>query len=233
MQTELLCRPGAAAAKVTLAKGETLLAQAGAMIAQSRDMKISTSTVQRGAQGQSLLAKAMSAAKRLLAGESLFLNTFTPGGEDGEVLLAATLPGDLMIRELHNETLMVQGGSWLACTEGVTVDAAWQGFKGFFTGESVFWVKLSGTGTVILSSFGCIYPYEIRGQAWVDTGHIVAFEESLKFKVTKPGGSWIAAILGGEGLACQFEGNGTVWCQSHNPPAFGQRLGPMLLPKEH
>ena len=68
----------------------------------------------------------------------------------------------------------------------------------------------------------------VDGEYIVDTGHIVAFNETLNFTITKAGGSWMTAILGGEGLVCKFQGRGTVWCQSHNPSGFGQAIGPLL-----
>ena len=68
-------------------------------------------------------------------------------------------------------------------------------------------------------------PVEVNGEYIVDTGHIVAFNETLSFTLTKAGGSWATAIFGGEGLVCKFQGQGTVWCQSHNLGSFGGALG--------
>ena len=45
-----------------------------------------------------------------------------------------------------------------------------------------------------------------------------------------PDKSWLASILGGEGIVCRFQGKGTVWCQSHNAPSFGHTIGPLLKP---
>jgi uncharacterized protein (AIM24 family) len=80
----------------------------------------------------------------------------------------------------------------------------------------------------VLSSFGAIYPIEVNGDYIVDTGHIVAFNETLNFSITKAGKSWIQSIFGGEGMVCKFSGRGTVWCQSHNTKSFGNLLGPKL-----
>ena len=70
------------------------------------------------------------------------------------------------------------------------------------------------------------------GEYIVDTGHIVAFNETLDFSMTKAGKSWLSSILGGEGLVCKFKGMGTVWCQSHNPASFGTSLTPALRPRK-
>jgi uncharacterized protein (TIGR00266 family) len=95
----------------------------------------------------------------------------------------------------------------------------------------LFWLKVKGNWTVIINSFGAIYPIYIDGEHIVDTGHIVAFEESLNFSLTKAGKSWVSSFLGGEGLVCKFKGKGTVWIQSHNSASFGSILGSKLKPR--
>ncbi len=226
MNIELLYRPGNTAARIDLAANETCTAESGAMIAMSGNMDITTSTHKK--KGRGLLK----AAKRMLAGESLFLNHFEPKGGPGELILGTGLAGDMMTLELDNESLIVQGSSYLACEHGIEIDLGWQGFKSFISGESVFWVSLKGSGKVVVSSFGAIYPIEVDGEYIVDTGHIVAFNETLDFSVTKAGKSWLQSFLGGEGLVCKFNGKGTVWCQSHNPGSFGSSLTPTLRPRK-
>jgi uncharacterized protein (TIGR00266 family) len=95
----------------------------------------------------------------------------------------------------------------------------------------MFWVKCSGTGDVLLNSFGAIHEIEVNGEYVVDTGHIVAFDDTLQFNLGKAGSSWIGSFLGGEGLVCKFKGQGKLYCQSHNPPSFGKLLGPKLRPR--
>jgi len=108
----------------------------------------------------------------------------------------------------------------------------WQGFKSLLSGESMLWLNLKGRGKIVLSSFGAIYPIEVDGEYIVDSGHIVAFNETLNFSITKAGSSWLQSFLGGEGLVCKFKGKGTVWCQSHNPKSFGLSLSPSLRPRK-
>jgi uncharacterized protein (TIGR00266 family) len=225
MEIEYLHRPGNTAAKITLNGNETLTAESGAMIAMSGDMGITTTTHKKKS------GSLFKAAKRLLAGESLFLNHFDAPLAGGEVWLGTSLAGDMMTYELDNESLIVQGGSYVACEHDVEVDLGWQGFKTIFSGESIFWVHLKGKGKVVLSSFGCIYPVEVDGEYIVDSGHIVAFNETLDFSITKAGKSWLHSFLGGEGLVCKFQGKGTVWCQSHNPQSFGNSMSSMLKPR--
>jgi uncharacterized protein (TIGR00266 family) len=226
MQTEIIHSPGAAAARVILDPGETISTEAGAMIAIGGEVAIETSTHQKGSGGGILKA-----AKRLLGGESFFLNHYTAGAGGGEVWLAQTLPGDMMKFALEGQTLIVQAGSFVACSAGVGMEVGWQGFKNLFSGESMFWLRIGGTGRLILSSYGAIYPVQVNGEYIVDTGHIVAFDETLNYKLSKAGKSWWSSILGGEGLVCRFQGQGIVWCQSHNEPSFGHTIGPELRPR--
>ncbi|PVZ69469.1 TIGR00266 family protein [Pelagibaculum spongiae] len=222
MQVELIHRPGNTAAKITLAEGEACTTESGAMIAMSGNMDIETTTHQKGKRGL------LKAVKRMFSGESLFMNHFQPKDGSGELWLGTALAGDMMEYQLDNENLIVQGSSFLACEHGIDLDTGWQGFKTILSGESIFWVNLKGSGKVVLNSFGAIYPVEVDGEYIVDSGHIVAFNESLNFTITKAGKSWLHSYLGGEGLVCKFHGKGTVWCQSHNPGSFGSSLTPSL-----
>jgi uncharacterized protein (TIGR00266 family) len=136
----------------------------------------------------------------------------------------------MFVKELNAEKLIVQGGSYMASDPDIEVDFSWQGMKSMFSGEGMFWLNINGTGKVLINAYGMIYPVEVDGEYIVDTGHIVAFEPSLSFKISKAGASWMSSILGGEGLVCRFKGKGTVWCQSHNPNSFGSNIGPNLKP---
>lgn len=226
VKVELQMRPGSSAAKITLAPNSQLTAEGGAMIAMSPNIEMTTSTHTKQSGGF------MRGLKRMISGESFFLNHYFGGNQGGTVWLGATLPGDMMVHELNGEGIIVQGGSYVASTQGIDIDSSWQGFKSLISREPLFWLKVKGNGTVVINSFGAIYPVKVNGEYIVDTGHIVAFEESLNFSLTKAGKSWMSSFLGGEGLVCKFRGNGTIWLQSHNSSSFGSTLGPKLKPRK-
>ena len=225
MNVEIVHSPGNAAARLKLQNGESVTAEAGAMIAMSGNVNIETSTYQKGQGG------VLKALKRMISGESFFLNHFTASADGDEVWVSPVLAGDLLTHEINGETLIVQSGSFLAAEKTIQMDMNWQGFKTMFSGESMFWLRVSGTGKVVLSAFGAIYPIEVDGEYIVDTGHIVAFDETLNFTISKASASLIGSFLGGEGLVTRFTGKGTVWCQSHNAGSFGRALGPQLRPR--
>jgi uncharacterized protein (TIGR00266 family) len=226
MQIELTHKPGCAVAKITLQPGESVTTEGGGMIAMNTNLSVKTSMHKKENQGF------FSAVKRMLAGESLFFNHYTAGSAPGTVYVAPDMLGDVMQHELHGNAILVQSGSYVASTGDVSIEMNMQGFKSLFSGEGLFWLKLKGTGTVLLNSFGAIYPVQVNGEYIVDTGHIVAFDESLNFTITKVGSSLFSSFLGGEGLVCKFKGQGTVWCQSHNPNNFGAYIGSKLKPRK-
>ncbi len=225
MQIDIQLGPGNSVAKIQMGPNEALTAEGGAMIAMSNDMDIQTTTYKKNSGG------IMKGIKRMISGESFFINHYTAGPNGGELYLAPGLHGDMFTYELNNNALIVQSGSYLASEPGVEIDFNWQGLKSMFSGEGLFWLNLNGQGKVIVNSYGAIYPVEVDGDYIVDTGHIVAFEPTLSFNISKVGRNWLSSFLGGEGFVCRFKGKGTVWCQSHNQRNFGTSIGPKLKPR--
>jgi uncharacterized protein (TIGR00266 family) len=212
-------RPSFATATLTLAPGESVRAEAGAMLSHSEGVTIDT-----GASGGLL----SSLKRSVLGGESFFQNTFTAPDTGGEVTLAPPLPGDLVQVDLDG-TLYVQSGSYLASATSVSLDTAFGGGRTFFGGEGFFLLELSGTGETLLSSYGAIDERQLEdGETFVvDTGHVVAFDGTASFDVDRVGGLR-STLFSGEGLVCTFRGPGRVWTQSRSADAFVTWLIPKL-----
>ena len=220
MQTEILYRPSYSLAVVKLNPNETLQVEGGAMVSMTPNLKLETK-----AKGGIL----KSLARSVLGGESFFMNTYTAPSEGGEITLAPALPGDVQVMELQNEVLMVQSGSYVASSQGINVDTKWGGAKTFFGSEGLIMLKVSGTGTLIVSSYGAIHPVELAaGQKYVvDTGHLVTFEDRLDFKVQKVAG-WKSTLFSGEGLVVELTGPGKLTLQTRSEDAFLAWLMPHL-----
>jgi uncharacterized protein (TIGR00266 family) len=225
MNIQLLQQPDSAIARVILDAGEELVAQAGAMIAMNANIDVNT-TLRQGKGGG-----IMGGLKRMLAGQSLFLSVFRSPVTGSEILLAPKMMGDMMQYQMNGNELIVQSSSYLASESDVDMELGFTGLKSLFSGESIFWLKMSGYGAVLLTSFGGIYSIDIDGDYIVDTGHIVAFENTLEYQITKPSASWIGSFLGGEGFVCRFHGKGKLYCQTHNAGAFGSLVGSQLPPR--
>jgi uncharacterized protein (TIGR00266 family) len=234
MHINLINQPGAAAAHLLLDPSEVIYAEAGSMIAMNAETRVKTVTRSdsgKDAQGKKKGGGLLKAMKRMLAGESLFINEYVAGQAGGLLLLAAALPGDLVTLDLgQTGPVVAQGGSFLAYESGVTMDTQFGGAKNLFSGEGLFWLKFGGEGKVLLSSFGAIYEVPVNGEYIVDSGHLVAFQETLTYKMSRSA-KGIGSMLGsGEGLVMRFTGQGRLWCQSHHAGSFGRHLGPHLRP---
>jgi len=220
MKVEILFRPSYSIAKVLLDPNEGVVAESGAMVGMSTDLQVETKM--RGGLLQSL-------ARSVLGGESFFVNTYRASARGGELLLAPTLPGDVFTTEMSGETYLVQSGSFLASSESVVTDTKWSGARTFFGGEGLIMLRCSGTGTLILSSYGAIHELTLAaGESYtVDTGHLVAFSEKMGFKVRAIGGLK-TTVLGGEGLVVDLTGPGRVLLQTRSEGAFLNWLLPKI-----
>jgi uncharacterized protein (TIGR00266 family) len=144
MEFDIRNRPSLAAVDVSLGQGESIMAEAGAMVAYDEGLDIETN---RGGGG---LLKNLK--RSVLGEESFFRNTFT-ADSPGSVLLAPPLPGDVVQHDLDG-TIFVQSGSYLAAATDIDVDTTFGGGKSFFGGEGLFLLELTGTGPVLMSSYG-------------------------------------------------------------------------------
>ncbi len=218
MKVDVEYKPSYSVAVVSLERGEALLAESGAMVSMSSSIRIDTKM--RGGLFGSL-------KRRLLGGESFFINTFTAEGGPGEVLLAPALPGDIMTAEISG-TMYFQSGSFLGGSPTLEIDTKWGGARTFFASEGLFLLKIHGAGTVIAASYGAIHKVHLDGGSYVcDTGHIVAFTDSLAFDV-RPVGGLKSTLLSGEGLVCEFHGTGDLYLQTRSTQAFLAWLLPHL-----
>ncbi|WP_449416286.1 TIGR00266 family protein [Phormidium nigroviride] len=204
--------PSYASLRLDLKANETVFVESGAMAAMDSCIKMK-SKVQGGL---------MKGIGRMLGGESLFISEFTAEGKPGQLFVSPGVPGDIQHYYLNGNgnNLMVQSSGFVASSSTVTIDTKFQGFKGFFSGESLFLIKATGKGDFWFSSYGAIVEIPIDGDYVVDTGYIVAFEDTLNYNVEMMGGlsfkSLKTGILGGEGLVCRFQGQGRLWVQSRN-----------------
>jgi uncharacterized protein (TIGR00266 family) len=101
--------------------------------------------------------------------------------------------------------------------------------KDIFSREGLFLLKISGSGTLFLSSYGAIHEIDLaKGETYrVDTGYMVAFAHEVNYRVTKVGGLK-STLFSGEGLVCELTGPGKIFIQSRSADAFLSWLIPQL-----
>jgi uncharacterized protein (TIGR00266 family) len=220
MQIDIRYQPSYSLAIIRLEPNESIQAEAGAMVSMTANLEIAT-----GMKGGLLGA----VTRTVLGGETLFSNTFTSRGGPGEITLAPSLPGDIGTLRLSNQTLYIQSGSFLAGDPGLNLDLKWGGARSFFGSEGLFLLKASGSGPIVLCSYGAIHKVTLDGRApyLCDTGHVVAFTEGLQYDVRRVGG-WKSTLLSGEGLACEFRGAGDLYMQTRSTQAFLSWLIPRI-----
>jgi len=230
VQVQILHQPSFSMAAVALERGEQIMAESGAMVGMSPTIRLEASAAGGGFFG---------AVKSAIGGESLFRTTYTAEHGPGEVLLAPATLGDVLAVELTGGRVFVQPGSYLAGDPRLTVGI--QGsLRGMLSGEGLFLLTIQGSGLLLLSSFGAISSQELAvGEEFlVDTGHIVAFEDSVSYRIEKATGQsqgiggflkgMVQSALSGEGFVCRYRGPGKIYLQSRRLAGFARQLLPFL-----
>ncbi len=216
MKSEILYPGAFPMVQVALAAGESIKAESGAMVAASPAIDVE-SKLEGG------FLKALS--RKVLTGEKFFFQTLRATRGAGEVLLAPTVPGEIVIMELDGvHEYMVQKDGFLAGSEGIKIESWMQSLsRGLLGGEGFFILNVSGKGQLILNSFGAIHRVELRPdeEYIVDNSHLVAWTATTTYNIEKASAGWIASFTSGEGFVCRFRGPGLVYIQSRNPGGFG------------
>jgi uncharacterized protein (TIGR00266 family) len=197
------------AVDVFLTAGESVYTESGGMAWMKGDVKMETST--KGG--------LMSGLGRALAGESLFMTTYTC--RSGEAFLAFTpeVPGKVVAHELAaGQSLICQKDSFMAADDSVKLEMHFRKKlgAGLFGGEGFILQKLTGPGTALVEIPGEVREYDLAaGESLkVDPGHIALFEPTVDYDITMVRG--VKNILfAGEGLfLATLTGPGKVWLQS-------------------
>ena len=210
--------------EVTLDKNESIFTQTGAMAWQTQGINMKTNA--RGGVMKSL--------SRMFAGESIFMNTFTSDVDGAKVAFATTVPGDVKAIDLSKskDGITFQKGSFLCAEPSVELKVAFSKkfTAGLFGGEGFILQKANGNGMLFLEVDGDQIEKELApGEVIkVDTGNVVAFENSVAYEIeTVKGLSNI--FLGGEGLfLTKLTGPGKVIIQSQNFGDFANRIISMM-----
>ena len=193
---------------LSLQQGETVLSEAGAMMYMKGGIKIDAE----------LKGGILGGIKRALTRESLFLVKFEATSNDAELGLASPIPGHMKQMKLSNSTIICQRDAFLAAVGEIETDvtlAKRLGF-GFFGGEGFILQKLTGTGDVFLSAGGNFVEMKLsQGETLdVDTGCIVAMDESIDYDI-KSIGNIKTSLFAGEGLfVAHLTGPGNVLIQT-------------------
>lgn len=203
--------------RVDLQPGQVIVAEAGAMVARHSPVQMEVKLNAGRAAGFFAKLKALLIAfvRKLVGGETFFVNHFsTP--QPGSVWLAPTMPGPIQYRRLNGEKLVLSTGAYLASVGDVDMRLKFGGLRGLLAREGAFFLEVSGVGDLWFTSYGGIEAIDVNGTYVVDNGHIVGFEGNLNFQIMSAGGGFLGFFASGEGLVCEFQGQGRLYVQTRN-----------------
>jgi uncharacterized protein (TIGR00266 family) len=207
--------------EIELDPGETVIAEAGTMMYMEDGINFETKMGDGSKPQAGFLDKLVSVGMRVITGESLFLTHFTNGVSAGKrhAAFGAPYPGTIMaidLDEAHGE-LICQKDSFLAAALGTELSIAFNKKigAGLFGGEGFILERLRGDGMVFVHAGGTIVERRLNNEKiMVDTGCIVAFENTIDYNIQQAG-NLKSMIFGGEGLfLATLQGSGRIWLQS-------------------
>lgn len=208
--------------EIELDPNETAVAESGSFMMMDDGIQMATIFGDGSQQqGSGLLGKLLSAGKRVLTGESLFMTTFTNMMQGKKkVSFASPYPGKIIPLDLLqlNGRVICQKDAFLCAAKGVSVGIEWQKKlgTGIFGGEGFIMQKLEGDGMAFVHAGGHVFARDLQpGETLkLDTGCVVAYTQTIDFDIQYVGGIR-NTIFGGEGLFfATLRGPGTVWIQT-------------------
>jgi uncharacterized protein (TIGR00266 family) len=206
----------------TLAPGESVVCESGAMSWMSPNMQMETVG---GGVGKMF--------GRMFSGESLFQNRYTAEGGQGMIAFASHFPGSIRAVEVRpDKPIVVQKSAFLACDPGVELSVFFQKKlgTGLFGGEGFIMQKLSGSGIAFIEIDGHAMEYELKPgqQIIVDTGYLAMMDSTCQMDVQTVKGVK-NVLFGGESLFnTVVTGPGRVILQTMPVSVFAGMLGSLV-----
>lgn len=197
------------ALEVELGQGESMFTESGGMAWMSDGIEMNTNT--KGG--------LMSGLGRALAGESLFMTTYTSSLPKAMITFTPEAPGKVLPIQLSpNQVIIAQKDAFMCAQSSVSMEIFFRKRlgTGLFGGEGFILQKLTGPGMVFLEIPGEVKEYSlVAGQRLkIDPGHIAAFEPSVNYDISMVKGLK-NVMFSGEGLfLATITGPGKLWLQT-------------------
>lgn len=194
---------------IILERNESVFTESGGMAWMTGDIEMATST--RGG--------LMRGLARSLAGESLFLTTYTCHSGQALITFTPEAPGSIIPVELaEGESRICQKDAFMVAEDSVELSIYIRKRlgPGLFGGEGFVLQKLTGPGIAWVEIAGEARSYTLKeGQTMkIDPGHIAMYEPSVTYDVVRVKGVR-NVLFGGENLfLATLTGPGRIWLQS-------------------
>ena len=213
--------------KITLDPGETVVAEAGAMLYMDEDIRFEAKVGDGTTKG--MFRTAARAASRKVSGEGLFMTHFTNRGTYRQtVSFASSIPGKIVpINLAMVGPVICQRNAFLCAALGTKVSMFFNRKlgSGMFGGEGFILQKLDGDGIALINVGGMVEERQLGGETIkVDTGCLVGFQEGLNYSIGRAG-NLKSMLFGGEGMfLATISGHGRVWIQSLPYPRLAEPI---------
>jgi uncharacterized protein (TIGR00266 family) len=206
--------------EIELDPGETVIAEAGAMLYMEDGISFSAKMGDGTNPKAGLFDKLLAAGSRVITGESLFITHFTNQGYGKKkVAFSAPYPGTIVpldLKELGGN-IIVQKDAFLCAALGTKISVTFNRKlgSGFFGGEGFILQTLQGDGKAFIHAGGVVIERTLRNEVLrVDTGCLVGFEPQIDYSIEQAG-NLRSMVFGGEGIfLATLRGTGRVWLQS-------------------
>ncbi len=188
---------------VKLNQGESVLVEPGHLIYKAQETRLDTKS--GGLKG---------ALSHMLSGSAVFLLKVDGPGQFGS---AGFLPGKIQRIDLDGNSILAEFNAFLCMDSSVNYSTKFAGmWQGVFGGEGLFLEKFSGTGTLMLHGHGHVIERNLKAgeEIQAELSHVLAFDESVQYNVSRIGGlkTMLLAGMEGEGLFfANMVGPGRVW----------------------
>lgn len=229
MQQLIKHEPTFSLLQVNLAPNEVMVAEAGSMVARAShlQMEVKMNAGRNAGFFGKLKAFFIALIRKLVGGETFFVNHFS-SPQGGWVWLAPAMSGGIRHIVMQGQSMLFSAGAYLASMGEIDLKMRWGGLRAMFAKEGAFFIEAGGTGDLWVTSYGAIDEIYCNGTYIVDNGHIVGFDSSLNFKIRSAGGGLMGFMASGEGLVCEFEGQGRILIQSRNTGSLVGWISPLL-----
>lgn len=229
MRHEITHGPSFAMLRVDLVPGQVVIAEAGSMVARNSHvaMDVKMNAGRSAGLWAKLKAFVIAMIRKVVGGETFFVNHFSAAAP-GSVWVAPTMSGQISHRRMQGETLILSSGAYLASVGDVDMKMKFGGLKSLLAKEGAFFLAVSGHGDLWFTSYGGIHAVDVNGSYIVDNGHLVGYEGNLDFTIRSAGGGLMGLFASGEGLVCEFKGQGRIYLQSRNLSALAGWLTPLM-----
>ncbi len=203
--------------KASIAPNHVLVVEPGAMASQ--DVGIECVIDVNGGILSAIMAK-------FFGKESFFISYYKNNSQaPQEIYFTQATPGQIVEKELKNERIYLEPGSFIARVPQVQSKVVWAGFASFFAGEGLFRLCFQGSGKIWYGAYGAVIEKEIVGDYIVDSGHLLSYPPTIHLSIRLSGGIF-SSIFSGEGFVLKLSGSGKIQLQTRNVKGLAQWLNP-------